>query len=52
MNCSKRPGPDYRGSSHVLHVYLGRIRKKLGNDLESLLETVPGVGYILNSAAN
>jgi two-component system KDP operon response regulator KdpE len=42
-------GPEYRDSSHYLHVYLGRIRKKLGADLESLLETVPGVGYILHS---
>jgi DNA-binding response OmpR family regulator len=44
-------GPEYRDSSHYLHVYLGRIRKKLGPELESLLETVPGVGYILHSAA-
>ncbi len=44
-------GPEYRDSSHYLHVYLGRIRKKLGPDLESLLETVPGVGYILHTAA-
>ena len=44
-------GPEYRDSNHYLHVYLGRIRKKLGPDLESLLETVPGVGYILHSAA-
>ena len=43
-------GPEYRDSSHYLHVYLGRIRRKLGPDLESLLETVPGVGYILHSA--
>lgn len=43
-------GPEYRDSSHYLHVYLGRIRKKLGPDLEVLLETVPGVGYILHSA--
>ncbi len=43
-------GPEYRDSSHYLHVYLGRIRKKLGPNLESLLETVPGVGYILHSA--
>jgi two-component system KDP operon response regulator KdpE len=42
-------GPEYRDSSHYLHVYLGRIRKKLGPDLETLLETVPGVGYILHS---
>jgi two-component system KDP operon response regulator KdpE len=44
-------GPEYRDSSHYLHVYLGRIRKKLGPDLEALLETVPGVGYVLHSTA-
>jgi two-component system KDP operon response regulator KdpE len=44
-------GPEYRDSNHYLHVYLGRIRKKLGAELDSLLETVPGVGYILHSAA-
>jgi two-component system KDP operon response regulator KdpE len=43
-------GPEYRDSNHYLHVYLGRIRKKLGPELESLLETVPGVGYIFHSA--
>jgi two-component system, OmpR family, KDP operon response regulator KdpE len=43
-------GPEYRDSSHYLHVYLGRIRKKLGLELEPLLETVPGVGYIMHSA--
>ncbi|CAG0926927.1 Transcriptional regulatory protein KdpE [Thermoflexales bacterium] len=43
-------GPEYRDSNHYLHVYLGRIRKKLGADLDSLLETVPGVGYILHAA--
>lgn len=44
-------GPEYRDSSHYLHIYLGRIRKKLGVEMESLLETVPGVGYILHTAA-
>ena len=43
-------GPEYRDSNHYLHVYLGRIRKKLGPELDSLLETVPGVGYILHTA--
>jgi two-component system KDP operon response regulator KdpE len=43
-------GPEYLDSNHYLHVYLGRVRKKLGADLESLLETVPGIGYILHSA--
>jgi len=43
-------GPEYRDSSHYLHIYLGRIRKKLGVEMGTFLETVPGVGYILHSA--
>jgi len=43
-------GPEYRESSHYLHVYLGRIRQKLGNEHSVLLETVPGIGYILHSS--
>ena len=41
-------GPEYRGSNHYLHTYLGRLRKKLG-DYGELLETVPGMGYDLHS---
>jgi two-component system KDP operon response regulator KdpE len=41
-------GPEYRGSNHYLHTYLGRLRKKLG-DYSDLLETVPGMGYNLHS---
>lgn len=41
-------GPEYRGSNHYLHTYLGRLRKKLG-DYSNLLETVPGMGYNLHS---
>lgn len=41
-------GPEYRGSSHYLHTYLGRLRKKLG-DYSELLETVPGMGYNMHS---
>lgn len=41
-------GPEYRGSNHYLHTYLGRLRKKLG-DYGELLETVPGMGYNLRS---
>lgn len=44
-------GSEYRDSNHYLHVYLGRIRKKLSPESAPLLETVPGVGYILHSAA-
>jgi two-component system, OmpR family, KDP operon response regulator KdpE len=43
-------GPEYRDSNHYLHIYLGRVRKKLGNSMEPLLETVPGIGYILHSS--
>ncbi|MEN6523659.1 MAG: response regulator transcription factor [Anaerolineaceae bacterium] len=41
-------GPEYRGSNHYLHTYLGRLRKKLG-EYGELLETVPGMGYNLHS---
>ena len=41
-------GPEYRGSNHYLHTYLGRLRKKLG-DYGDLLETVPGMGYNFHS---
>lgn len=41
-------GPEYRGSNHYLHTYLGRLRRKLG-EYGDLLETVPGMGYNLHS---
>ena len=41
-------GPEYRGSNHYLHNYLGRLRKKLGT-YGGLLETVPGMGYNLHA---
>ena len=40
-------GPEYKGSNHYLHNYLGRLRKKLGS-YSDLLETVPGMGYNLH----
>ena len=40
-------GPEYRGSNHYLHNYLGRLRKKLGS-YSDLLETIPGMGYNLH----
>jgi len=40
-------GPEYRGSNHYLHNYLGRLRKKMGT-YGGLLETVPGMGYNLH----
>lgn len=39
-------GPQYRDANHYLHIYLGRVRKKLG-EYGYLLETIPGVGYRL-----
>ncbi len=42
-------GPEYRGSNHYLHNYIGRLRKKLG-DYARLLETIPGMGYNLHTA--
>jgi two-component system, OmpR family, KDP operon response regulator KdpE len=44
-------GNEYRGSNHYLHVYFGRIRKKMGDQWNVLLDTVPGLGYILRSSA-
>jgi two-component system KDP operon response regulator KdpE len=41
-------GPEYRGSNHYLHNYLGRLRKKLGYYGDHL-ETVSGMGYNLHS---
>ena len=41
-------GPEYKGSNHYLHNYLGRLRKKLGV-YGALLETVPGMGYNLHT---
>jgi two-component system KDP operon response regulator KdpE len=41
-------GPEYRGSNHYLHTYLGHLRKKMG-EYSDLLETVPGMGYNLHS---
>ena len=41
-------GPEYRGSTHYLHTYLGRLRKKLG-EYSDLLETVPWMAYNLHS---
>jgi two-component system, OmpR family, KDP operon response regulator KdpE len=42
-------GPEYRDSNHYLHIYLGRIRKKMGEEMGPYLETVPGIGYVLHS---
>jgi two-component system KDP operon response regulator KdpE len=42
-------GEEYRGSRHYLHVYLGRIRKKMSDKYSDLLETVAGLGYIFHT---
>jgi two-component system, OmpR family, KDP operon response regulator KdpE len=41
-------GPQYRDANHYLHIYLGRVRRKLGVHGD-LLETIPGVGYRLRN---
>jgi two-component system, OmpR family, KDP operon response regulator KdpE len=43
-------GPEYSDANQYLHVYLGRIRTKIGPHYSALLETVPGIGYSLHSA--
>src|SRR5258707_4152864 len=43
-------GPEYFDADHYLHIYLGRIRNKLGLKYSALLETVPGRGYSLHSS--
>jgi two-component system KDP operon response regulator KdpE len=42
-------GPEYRDESHYLYIYLGRIRDKLGTKYGALIETVPGVGYLMHA---
>ena len=44
-------GPTYAGESQYLHVYVNRLRHKLGDVHGSFLVTVPGVGYGLNVPA-
>jgi two-component system KDP operon response regulator KdpE len=34
-----------------LRVYIGQLRKKLGNEFASLIITEPGIGYRLREAA-
>ncbi len=42
-------GPEYRDESHYLYIYLGRIRDKLGTKYGALIETVPGIGYLMHA---
>ncbi len=38
-------GSEYGSESHYLHVYVARLRRKLGPDAGRVIETEPGVGY-------
>ena len=42
-------GPEYRGSSHYLHIYIGRLRRKLAPARGLEIITEPGVGYVLKT---
>ena len=42
-------GPDYGAEAHYLHVYVARLRKKIGVAGGRYLVTEPGVGYRLAS---
>jgi DNA-binding response OmpR family regulator len=42
-------GWEYWDATQYLYVYMGRLRRKLGDGYASLLETVPGIGYVLHS---
>ncbi|MCC7206251.1 MAG: response regulator transcription factor [Anaerolineae bacterium] len=44
-------GGEYWDANHYLHVYLGRLRKKMGPKYGGLLQTVPRMGYMLNSSS-
>ncbi|NOZ27877.1 MAG: response regulator transcription factor [Chloroflexi bacterium] len=35
-------GPEYKGATHYIHIYVGRLRSKLS---EQAIVTTPGVGY-------
>lgn len=43
-------GWEYWDATQYLHVYFGRIRRKLGKKYGVLLETVTGMGYMLHSS--
>ena len=43
-------GPEYMGSSHYLHIYLGRIRSKLGPGLGSVLKQSPASAMFMHSS--
>ena len=51
MLLSRVWGPEYRGSSHYLHIYVGRLRRKLASARGPEIITEPGVGYALKTPA-
>ncbi|HEX5140206.1 MAG TPA: response regulator transcription factor [Dehalococcoidia bacterium] len=42
-------GPEFGGSHHLLRVCMSRLRKKLGPDGSTQIESLPGFGYRLKS---
>jgi two-component system KDP operon response regulator KdpE len=42
-------GTPYAKESQYLHVYINRLRRKIGDAPGLLLKTVPGVGYVLTT---
>jgi len=43
-------GWEYWDATQYLYVYMGRLRNKLGEQYAALVETVPGIGYILHAS--
>jgi DNA-binding response OmpR family regulator len=41
-------GYDFFGDENNVEVYVGYLRKKLGDQVRPMIETVRGVGYRLN----
>ena len=42
-------GASYARESQYLHVYVNRIRQKLGENSGLFLRAVPGIGYVLTT---
>ena len=45
-------GTPYTNESQYLHVYINRLRHKIGDDSGLVLKTIPGVGYVLTKQAD
>jgi len=50
MLLSRVWGPEYRGSSQYLHIYVGRLRRKLPSERGPKIVTEPRVGYVLKTS--